>query len=104
MSNKTQKAVRKEVRNWRLQLRTDKTMKDMANKYNSKIQGWINYYSHYYKTEVINTLNYIDICLVKWVKSKYKKKNSWKKARNWLKGIAKREPTLFAYWKMKTAM
>ncbi len=30
MSNKAQKAVRKEVRSWRLQLKTDKTLKDIA--------------------------------------------------------------------------
>ena len=104
MSDKAQKAVRKEVRNWRLQLRTDKTLKDIANKYNSKIQGWINYYSHYYKSEIINSSNYIDMCLIKWVKSKYKKRNSRRKATNWLKEIAKREPRLFAHWNVKMAV
>lgn len=99
MSDKAQKAVRKEIRNWKLQLKSDKTLKDIANMFNSKIQGWINYYSHFYKSEVIYTLNYINRCLVKWVRRKYKKRNSRKRAINWLREIAKRDTKLFAHWK-----
>lgn len=99
MSDKAQKAVRKEIRNWKLQLKPDKTLKEIANMFNSKIQGWINYYSHFYKTEVVYTLNYINRCLVKWVRRKYKKRNSRKKAVNWLREIAKRDTKLFAHWK-----
>ena len=104
MSNKAQKAVRKEIRNWRLQLKTDKTIKDIANIYNPQIQGWINYYSHYYKSEVENTLRYVDKCLIKWVKSKYKKKDTRRKARKWLVEIIKREPRCFAHWKFRMAV
>ena len=99
MSDKAQKAVRKEIRNLKLQLKSDKTLKDIANMFNSKIQGWINYYSHFYKSEVVYTLNYINRCLVKWVRRKYKKRNSRKRAINWLREIAKRDTKLFAHWK-----
>lgn len=99
MSDKAQKAVRKEIRNWKLQLKSDKTLKDIANMFNSKIQGWINYYSHFYKSEVVYTLNCINRCLVKWVRRKYKKRNSRKRAINWLREIAKRDTKLFVHWK-----
>ena len=99
MSDKAQKAIRQEVRSWKLQLKSDKTLKDIANMFNSKIQGWINYYSHYYKTEVIYTLSYINRCLIKWVRRKYKKRSSRKRATNWLREIAKRDTKLFAHWK-----
>ncbi|MCT4593979.1 MAG: hypothetical protein N4A57_06900, partial [Anaeromicrobium sp.] len=36
--------MRKEVRRWRLQLKVDKDLLDIANMFNKKIQGWINYY------------------------------------------------------------
>ena len=98
MSDKAQKAIRQEVRSWKVQLKSDKTLKDIANMFNSKIQGWINYYSHFYKTEVVYALNYINRCLVKWVRRKYKKKNSRKRAVNWLREIAKRDTKLFAHW------
>lgn len=99
ISNKAQKAIRKEVKSWKLQLKVDKTLEDISRMFNSKIQGWINYYTHYYKSEIYDTLKYINRCLIKWVRSKYKKKNSRRKAVNWLVGIAKREPKLFSQWK-----
>ena len=99
MSGKAQKTIRKEVRSWKLQIKVDKTLEDISRMFNSKIQGWINYYTHYYKSEIYDTLKYINRCLTKWVRSKYKKKNSRRKAVNWLTGIAKREPKLFAQWK-----
>ena len=100
ISDKAQKAIRKEVRSWKLQIKVDKTLEDISRMFNSKIQGWINYYTHYYKSEIYDTLKYINRCLTKWVRSKYKKKNSSRKAVNWLTGIAKREPKLFAQWKL----
>ena len=99
MSGKAQKAVRKEIRSWKLQLKPDKTLEDIANMFNSKIQGWINYYSRYYKSEVVYTLNYLNRCLVKWVRRKYKNRNSRKRATNWLREISKRDEKLFAHWK-----
>ena len=100
MSDKAQKAIRKEVKSWKLQLKVDKTLEDISRMFNCKIQGWINYYTHYYKSEIYDTLKYINRCLIKWVRSKYKKKNSRRKAVNWLTGIAKREEKLFAQWKI----
>lgn len=100
MSDKAQKAVRKEMKSWKLQLKSDKNIIDISLMFNSKIQGWINYYSHFYKSEVTKILKYFNKCLVRWVRRKYKKKNSSKRAREWLLQIAKREPKLFAHWKI----
>ena len=99
MSDKAQKAVRKEIRSWKLQLKSDKTLKDIANMFNSKIQGWINYYSHFYKSEMRNVLRYINKCLIKWAMRKYKKLTSEIKARKWLQRIAENNDKLFAHWK-----
>lgn len=99
MSDKAQKEIRKEVKSWKLQLKSDKTLQDIANMFNSKIQGWINYYTHYYKTGINDVLRYINKCLIKWVRRKYKKRNSRKRAVNWLMEVAKRDTKLFAHWK-----
>ena len=99
ISDKAQKAIRKEVRSWRMQSKSYKSIEDLATMYNSKIQGWINYYSHYYKSEMYKVLCYINRCIRKWIKSKYKNLNSRRKAQNWLKKVAKRKPNLFAHWK-----
>lgn len=100
MSDKAQKAVRKEIKSWKLQLKSDKSIIDISLMFDSKLQGWINYYGHFYKSEVIKICIYFNKCLVKWVRRKYKKKNSNKKAKEWLKQIAKREARLFVHWKM----
>lgn len=41
--------------------------------FNRKIQVWINHYTHFYKSEIYDVLRYINGCLVKWVRRKYKK-------------------------------
>ena len=99
MSDKAQKAIREEIRGWRIQLRVNKSLQDIANMLNSKIQGWINYYSHYYKAGICKILEYINTILVKWVKRKYKTIKSKKRATKWLAEIAQRDTKLFAHWK-----
>jgi len=99
ISNKAKKAIRKEVRSWKLQLKSDKSIQDIANMFNRQIQGWINYYTHFYRSEIYGTLRYINDKLVNWVRRKFKKRNSTKRAKHWLGEIAKRERDLFAHWK-----
>lgn len=99
IADKAKKAIRKEVRSWRLQLKADKTLKDISNMFNKKIQGWINYYRHFYKSEMYSVLRYINSCLVKWVRRKYKKRKYRRRAEYWLGAIAQRERKLFAHWK-----
>lgn len=100
ISDKAQKAIRKDVRSWKLQRKTDKSIEELARMFNSKIQGWINYYTHYYKSEIYNTLYYINRCLIKWVRRKYKNIKTRRRAMNWLRYIGKRETNLFAHWKL----
>jgi len=98
ISDKAKKAIRKEVRRWRIQLKSDKSINDIANIVNSKIQGWINYYAHFYKSGMKNVLKYINSQLIRWVKRVYRK--SAKSAVNWFTNIARRDPKLFAHWKL----
>ncbi|WP_141604620.1 group II intron reverse transcriptase/maturase [Terrilactibacillus laevilacticus] len=99
IADKAKKAIRKEVRNWKLQLKADKTLQDISNMFNKKIQGWINYYGHFYKSEMYSVLRYINSCLIKWVRRKYKKLKHRRRAEYWLGTIAQRERKLFAHWK-----
>ena len=100
IADKAKKAIRKEVRRWRVQLKVDKDLWDISNMFNRKIQGWINYYTHFYKSEMYVGLRYINNALVKWVRRKYKKRKHRRKAEYWLGNIAKRDRNLFAHWKM----
>ena len=100
IADNAKKRIRKEVRSWRVQLKVDKDLWDISNMFNKKIQGWINYYTHFYKTEMYAVLRYINNALVKWVRRKYKKRKHRRRAEYWLGSIAKRDRNLFAHWKM----
>lgn len=99
MSDKATKAVKEEVRSWKLQLKVDKQLVDIAKMFNAKIQGWINYYGHFYKSELVQTLRYVNQCLIKWVRRKYKKRKHRRRAEYWLGRIAQRDRNLFAHWR-----
>jgi RNA-directed DNA polymerase len=100
IADNAKKRIRKEVRSWRIQLKVDKDLWDISSMFNKKIQGWINYYTHFYKTEMYAVLRYINNALVKWVRRKYKKRKHRRRAEYWLGSIAKRDRNLFAHWKM----
>ena len=68
MSEKAKKAIRKVVRGWKLQFKPDKDLWDIANMFNKQIQGWINYYTHFYKSEIYEVLRYINGRLVYWTR------------------------------------
>ena len=59
ISGKATNSIREEVRNWRLQLKSDKSLQDIASMYNSKIRGWLNHYAHFYRSELYRVLRYI---------------------------------------------
>jgi group II intron reverse transcriptase/maturase len=101
IATKAQHAIRKEVSGWKLQRSIECEIEDIAKKYNPKIRGWMNYYGKFYPSKAKQTLNFINFCLCKWVKRKYKKRRgSWRKAWRWLNSICKRKPTLFYHWEI----
>ena len=99
VSENAKTAMKQVVRKWKLQLKANMSLKDIANTINKIVQGWINYYTHYYKSEFYEVLRYINSCLIKWVKRTYKKRNTRSRAEHWLGRIAKRYKNLFAHWR-----
>lgn len=101
VSNKAAKAIRQEVRSWKLHLRSDKTLEDLARMFNAVIRGWVNYYSAYYKSALYGTLRQIDRKLAMWATRKFKRlRGHRRRAEQWLRRIARREPGLFAHWRL----
>ena len=99
MSNKAGKAIREEIRSWNLNLRSDKTLEDLARMFNAIIRGWINYYGVYYKSQMYPTLRHIDRKLMLWATRKYKKLRRHKRrASHMLERIAMQQRELFAHW------
>ena len=68
--------------------------------FNPYIQGWINYYSHFYRSELYPTLRRIDAFLIRWARHKYKRLRARTKgAREWLARVIRDSPSLFAHWR-----
>ncbi len=98
-SPKALKAIRQAIRGWSLQTRSDKALDDLARIFNPYIRGWINYYSHFYKSELYPTLRRIDAFLVRWARRKFKRlRQRPKVARAWLARVIRSSPDLFAHW------
>jgi RNA-directed DNA polymerase len=100
-SPKALKAIRKAVREWGLQRRSDKALDDLARMFNPYIRGWINYYGHFYKSALYRTLQRIDAALVRWARKKFKRlRQKPKGARDWLSKVAHTYLGVFAHWQL----
>ena len=95
------KAIRREIRGWRLQRRSDKNLEDLARMFGPYIRGWINYCSHFYRSALYYTLKLIDYRLTRWAKQKFKPfRQRPRVARRWLAGVINRTPGLFPHWRL----
>jgi len=101
VSDKAKKAIREKIREWKLPGRSGSSPSRLAEDINPVLKGWINYYGHFYKSELMRLLGYLNLILKKWARQKYKKLHGRKvRASDWLGRLAKREPNLFAHWRI----
>ncbi|WP_424513421.1 group II intron reverse transcriptase/maturase [Psychrobacillus psychrotolerans] len=101
ISNKSKKSIRQKVRSWKLQLKAYKELFDLSMMFNSAIQGWINYYGKFYKSEMYSSLRHINKALIMWARKKYKKLARHKKnAERFMGRIAIQNPKLFKHWEL----
>ncbi|MDC0434439.1 hypothetical protein OAM69_02230 [bacterium] len=66
MSNSAGKAIRQEVRSCSIPKRSDKSIEDLSRMFSATIQGWINYYGRFYRSQMFMTLRHINSKLVWW--------------------------------------
>lgn len=101
VGDNAKKNIRLKIREWKLPGRSGSNANRLAKEINPIIQGWINYYGHFYKTELQGTLGYLNLILKKWARQKYKTLRGRKvRASDWLKRLASVEPNLFAHWRI----
>jgi len=100
MSDTAMKSTREEIRHWHLSRKSDKSLQDLAQMFNAKIRGWITYYGAYYKSAMYSVFRQLNRCLVRWAQQKYRKHRHQRNATHWLRGIAQRQPALFAHWQL----
>jgi len=91
--------MRQEMRRWRLPVRSDKAIDDLARMWNPVLRGWIQYYGRFYKSALYPVFRHLNDLLVRWAMRKYKRlRRHHRRAARWLVGVAGREPRLFAHW------
>ena len=101
VSDDARKQLGREIRRWRLHLRSGTTLTDLARSINVIVQGWINYYGRFYRSELVRLLRRINDYLVRWARWKYKRlRRSPAKARSFLADVYRRDPGLFAHWRI----
>jgi RNA-directed DNA polymerase len=101
VSRPAKQAMGKAIRSWHLPRRSDKTLDDLAAMFNPIIRGWINYYGRFYRSGLYPLLRHINWGLVRWAMRKFKGLRGHKhRAQRWLVGVARRQPDLFAHWRL----
>ena len=101
ISNKAAKAIRQTSRGWNWPKRSDKDLEDLTRMFNPIIQGWINYYGRFYKSALYPALRCLDRRLAVWATRKYKHlRGHRRRAVHWLDRISRRQPNLFAHWRL----
>ena len=101
VSDKAGKAMRAEIRSWKLHLRSDKAIEDLSRMFNPIIRGWLQYYGRYYRSALYPIMHQLDRSLARWAYRKYKKlRGHLRRATHWVRRISRRDPRLFAHWQM----
>lgn len=100
VSPKALKRIGEQLRDWRIHRKSDKSLDDIARMFNATIQGWIAYYGRYYKSALYPILRRLNRYLVRWAQQKYKRFKHQRRATHWLRRIARRDPQLFAHWRL----
>ena len=95
------KAIRGEIRSWRLHLRSDKALEDLSRMFNPIVRGWLQYYGRFYRSALYPPMRQLDRSLARWAYRKYKKlRGHMRRATHWVARISRRDPGLFAHWQM----
>jgi RNA-directed DNA polymerase len=95
------KSISRTIKRWRLHLRSDMPLDDLTKIANPRVRGWINYFSHFYRTELRPTLKRIDLYVIRWARRKFKRlRRKTKGSRDWFDRLRRADPNLFAHWQL----
>ena len=100
ISPEAKKAMGTEIRSWRINRRSDRTLEEFAAIINPIVRGWLNYYGRFYRSTLKPVLRRINTYLVRWAMNKYKRlRDRPHRARQWLIAVFRRQPDLFVHWR-----
>lgn len=102
VSNGALKSMRALVRKSNLRNRVDRSIEDIAQKFNPVLRGWIYYYGRFNRSALYPFLRYFNHALRAWVMNKHKRfRGKRTRAGQYLERMARSQPDLFAHWRYR---
>lgn len=102
ISKKSKAKIHEIIKSWNLSSFKNRGLRWLAEKIDSIVRGWINYYARFGKTEFRKVMKHLNLTIAHWVKKKYKR--FWRKglvaAQYWLGYLAEKDPNLFYHWQI----
>jgi len=99
ISRKSEIKIAEEIRKSEFHKWTSSDITRIAQEFNPKIRGWINYYGRFRKHMLMKIFRIFNWRLIKWAVKRYKRfGRSMHKAGRWLRDLAVRYPQLFVHW------
>lgn len=86
------------VRRWRLNLRIGHDLAGLAGRVNPIVRGWMQYYGAFYRSALRPLWLSINAYLMRFLRRKYRRIRSFKKAAAGWQRIVAQTPLLFAHW------
>jgi len=99
ISSKAKTGIREAIRAILIPRWTDQTIEGFAKILNPKIRGWVNYYTRFYRQEMLRVFCYLNERIRKWLKNKYKLTNNKQTVAKY-KAIQVEQPALFYHWQL----
>jgi group II intron reverse transcriptase/maturase len=99
ISTESQKRIIKDLKEKEERMKFCNNLQEVAEVLNPSIRGWLNYYGHIRRSEMIKVLVAIQYRITKWLRKKYGRlKKRIKKTFSLLWKVKRVNPKLFAHW------
>ncbi|MFI6456240.1 reverse transcriptase domain-containing protein [Streptosporangium amethystogenes] len=87
------------VRSWRLHQRIGSTFAQLAKAINPIMDGWTRYYGALYRTALHPLLERINSYLMRWIRKKYRRLRTFKKALRAYRSAVRAYSAMFRHWR-----
>jgi RNA-directed DNA polymerase len=88
------------VRQWQIHALSDKDLGDLSRMFDRVVRGWVNSDGRFYKSALYPSFTCLNRRLVRRAQKKYHRYRHQRRATHWLRGLARRQPGLFAHWQL----
>ncbi len=99
ISQSSKNKIISEIRSTKFQRWTNRSIEEIAEFFNAKILGWINYYGKFRKHRLNSLFRVFERRLIEWARRRYKRlRKSYIKASKWFYRFKMNNRKLFAHW------